>query len=238
MNANDVISKDTVHRIVHDVKDMLTNSLKSHGIYYKHDEEDMLKGYALIIGPKDTPYQYGFYFFKVNFPKDYPHSPLVFTFLNRDKFKTRFHPNLYRNGKCCLSVLNTWVGEQWSSCQSLKSILLTLITIFTNDPLLNEPGITRSHPDFNSYNKVITYRNIENNFINCIKKYNNDPIYKKFDDIIKDLFDKNKNAVIEIIDHNINIQFSYNITIYNMIGSCNYKDLKSNFKYKLKLKNV
>ena len=44
MNANDVISKDTVHRIVHDVKDMLTNSLKSHGIYYKHDEDDMLKG--------------------------------------------------------------------------------------------------------------------------------------------------------------------------------------------------
>ena len=234
MNENNVISKDSVQRIVHDVKDMLTNSLKTHGIYYLHDEEDMLKGYALIIGPKNTPYQYGFYFFQVDFPRDYPHSPLKFTFLNRDKFNTRFHPNLYRNGKCCLSVLNTWVGEPWSSCQSLKSILLTLITIFTKDPLLNEPGITQTHSDFNTYNKVINFRNIENNFINCVKGHKNHAIYKKFDDIIIDLFNKNKDSITQIIDKHINTQFSYNISIYNMKGNCNYKQLKDNLKNCLK----
>ena len=61
---------------------------------------------------------------------------------------TRFHPNLYRNGKVCLSILNTWKGEQWTSCQTIRSILLTLITLFHNKPLLNEPGFTEKSSDF------------------------------------------------------------------------------------------
>ena len=32
------------------------------------------------------------------------------TYLTNDG-NTRFHPNLYRNGKVCLSVLNTWRGK-------------------------------------------------------------------------------------------------------------------------------
>ena len=45
------------------------------GIYYKHDEDDMLKGYALIIGPEDTIYNYGYYLFQFNFKKEYPYKP-------------------------------------------------------------------------------------------------------------------------------------------------------------------
>ena len=37
MNSSEVISKATVHRIVHDVKDILTDSLKSNGIL-NHNE--------------------------------------------------------------------------------------------------------------------------------------------------------------------------------------------------------
>lgn len=230
MSHSEVISKTTVHRIVSDVKDILTNSLKDNGIFYKHDENDMLKGYALIIGPKNTPYQHGYYFFEVEFPTDYPHSPLKFKFMNRDKYNTRFHPNLYRTGKCCLSVLNTWVGEPWSACQSLKTILLTLLTIFTNNPLLHEPGVTSSHCDFNTYNKVITYRNIENNIIECISTCDSIEIYSLFKDIILKEFDNHKEEIIAKIDSLLNIQLRYSITIYNMSGKCNYIELKDKLK--------
>ena len=54
---------------------------------------------------------------------------------------TRFNPNFYRNGKVCLSILNTWEGEKWSSCQSIRSILITLQMTMNETPLLNEPGI-------------------------------------------------------------------------------------------------
>jgi ubiquitin-protein ligase len=67
----------------------------------------MLLGYAYICGPKDSMYFGGNYFYKFEFPYDYPHRPPKMTFMNTDG-KTRFHPNMYKTGKICLSILNTW----------------------------------------------------------------------------------------------------------------------------------
>ena len=63
---NITVSALTVKRLISDIKEMNKNSLSKDGIYYKHDESNMLLGYALIIGPENTPYQYGFYFFQVD----------------------------------------------------------------------------------------------------------------------------------------------------------------------------
>jgi ubiquitin-protein ligase len=154
-----MVSKETIKRLIRDVKYMRNQPLKDQGIYYIHDESNILKGYGLLIGPKDTPYANGYYLFEFNFPVDYPHSPPLVNYKTNDG-KTRFHPNLYRNGKVCLSILNTWPGEQWSGCQTINSILLTLYSIFTEEPFLHEPGITKSYVDFHSYHELIRYRNI------------------------------------------------------------------------------
>ena len=154
------ISKEAMRRIISDIKDLRNNPLMAHGIYYEHDEADMLKGRALIIGPADTPYADGFYFFTFQFPSNYPHSPPKVEFCTGDGF-TRFNPNLYRTGKVCLSILNTWKGEPWSGCQTISSVLLALCTVLNDEPLLNEPGITKTHRDFDGYNEIIKYKNIE-----------------------------------------------------------------------------
>ena len=57
------ISKNTMSRLIKDVRQILKNPLTENGIYYIHDDADMMKGYALIIGPEDTPYFGGNYFF-------------------------------------------------------------------------------------------------------------------------------------------------------------------------------
>ena len=155
-----VMSKDSRKRLQKDIIDIIKNPLTDHGIYYSHDDSNMLKGYAVIFGPTDTIYRYGAYMFEFKFPANYPVSPPKLTYLTNDG-STRFHPNLYRNGKVCLSVLNTWRGEGWTSCQTIRSILLILVTLFHNKPLLNEPGITEKHRSFVPYNKIITYRNVE-----------------------------------------------------------------------------
>jgi len=49
------ITKDTISRLLKDVKNILKNPLTENGIYYIHDDSDIMKGYALIIGPSDTP---------------------------------------------------------------------------------------------------------------------------------------------------------------------------------------
>ena len=154
------VKKDALRRIISDIKEIKKNPLTEHGIYYEHDETDMLKGRALIIGPADTPYADGFYLFTFQFPANYPHAPPKVEFCTSDGV-TRFNPNLYRTGKVCLSILNTWKGEQWSGCQTISSVLLALCTVLNDEPLLNEPGITKTHRDYEAYNEIIRYKNIE-----------------------------------------------------------------------------
>ena len=142
-----VISKDTIQRLLRDVRDIIKNPLNDNGIYYVHDDEDMLKGYALIIGPSETPYFGGNYFFEFKYPMDYPHSPPQVTYCTNSE-NIRFNPNLYTTGKVCISLLNTWRGEQWTSCQTISTVLLNLCTLLNNDPILNEPGIYNTHGDY------------------------------------------------------------------------------------------
>lgn len=154
------LSKETIKRLLKDVKEIIANPLVSHGIHYKHHDTNLLNGHALIIGPRDTPYAGGYYLFEFIFPVNYPHSPPEVIYYTNDG-ETRFNPNLYKCGKVCLSVLNTWRGDQWTGCQTISSILLSLCTVFNEAPLLNEPGITRSHFDFKKYNDIIHYKNME-----------------------------------------------------------------------------
>jgi baculoviral IAP repeat-containing protein 6 len=61
----------------------------------------------------------------------------------------RFNPNLYNDGKVCLSVLNTWHGrpeEKWNSqTSSFLQVLVSIQSlILVSEPYFNEPGYERS----------------------------------------------------------------------------------------------
>jgi hypothetical protein len=71
------------------------------------------------------------------------------------------HPNYYKSRKVCVSILNTWRGEQWSGCQTIKSVLLTLMSLLDDKPLLNEPGITEKNPDYGTYHRIVQFKNYE-----------------------------------------------------------------------------
>lgn len=60
---------------------------------------------ALIIGPPDTPYEFGFFEFAVKFTKDYPTKAPSVTATTTNSGRTRFNPNIYAAGKVCLSIL-------------------------------------------------------------------------------------------------------------------------------------
>ena len=223
------VPRSTVMRLLQDVKDIIKNPLESQGIYYKHNETDMLKGTALIIGPKDTPYENGFYFFKFEFPTDYPNSPPKVKYMTNDG-ETRFNPNFYRNGKVCLSILNTWKGDQWSSCQSISSILLTIVSVLDENPLCNEPGFSLSSIECIPYNKIITYRNFETAIRKVISKKDlHFQEMKYFKDIIYSNYKKNYNNIIELLKKYSLTENSkvYQISIYDM------KKVEANYKYLL-----
>jgi ubiquitin-protein ligase len=218
--SNHNICKDNLLRLVKDIKQVLKEDISKDGIYYKHDETNILLGYALIIGSENTPYAYGNFLFKFSFPEDYPYSPPVVSYLTNDGV-TRFHPNLYKNEKVCLSILNTWKGEGWTSCQNIKSILLILKSILDNKPLTHEPGITENHRDFNTYNEIIKYKTIEVAIGKIIRKKIYPDICEIFWNEIIQNFINNYDKILLSIPSNSQI-IEIKTSIYNMNAKINY----------------
>ena len=202
-----VIPDYAVKRLISDIKDLKKNNLSKEGIFYEHDESNIMRGYALIIGPKDTPYEYGNFLFIFDFPEDYPHSPPLVKFCTNDGI-VRFHPNLYRNGKVCLSILNTWKGEQWTGCQTIRSTLLTISSILENNALLNEPGININHKDVKIYDRIIKYKTLETAIFKLINKnIYIDEKFEVFGDLIKDKFKENYSDIVKSIDKIEDVQY-------------------------------
>jgi ubiquitin-protein ligase len=186
------ISKETITRLLKDVKQIMKNPLTENGIYYIHDDTDILKGYALIIGPSETPYFGGNYFFEFNYPADYPHTPPTVKYWTNGN-NVRFNPNLYVCGKVCVSLLNTWRGDQWTSCQSISTVLLTLCTLLCKDPLLNEPGVEKGHRDMITYDEIIQFANIDIAVCDIVDKKQGVfmPFFENFYPFVRENFNKN-----------------------------------------------
>ncbi|XP_069689782.1 baculoviral IAP repeat-containing protein 6 isoform X2 [Periplaneta americana] len=111
------------------------------------DRLDIMK--VLITGPAETPYANGCFEFDVYFPPDYPNSPMLINLETTGHHTIRFNPNLYNDGKVCLSVLNTWHGrpeEKWNAqTSSFLQVLVSIQSlILVPEPYFNEPGYERS----------------------------------------------------------------------------------------------
>jgi len=130
----------------------ISNSLPisySSTVFVRCDEErlDVMK--VLITGPQDTPYANGCFEFDVFFPADYPDSPPMINLQTTGNQTVRFNPNLYHDGKVCLSILNTWHGrpeERWNGqTSSFLQVLVSIQSlILVSEPYFNEPGYERS----------------------------------------------------------------------------------------------
>jgi len=62
----------------------------------------------------------------------------------------RLNPNLYHNGKVCLSLLGTWHGkncENWNPDKStMLQVLVSIQALILNEkPFFNEPGYAESY---------------------------------------------------------------------------------------------
>lgn len=230
--VNKVIPDETRKRLLKDVVDVVKNPLADQGIYYVHSDENMFVGYAMIIGPSDTPYADGFYLFKLNFPCNYPHSPPKLTFMTDDRERTRFNPNLYVNGKVCLSILNTWQGERWTSCQTIRSVLMSLIMVLNEHPLTNEPGYDmKTHASIiNIYTTVIEYKNVEAAICRMVTREILPNEFNSFHSIMEKHFIENYKRIRTNVEkylekHPKVIKYDFNETYRAMFVTVNFSGL-------------
>ncbi|KAK7063790.1 ubiquitin-conjugating enzyme/RWD-like protein [Favolaschia claudopus] len=135
---------------LHLVKELATMATSlPPGIWVRVDEvrNDAIK--IMIAGPDDTPYHGGIFEFDCFMPLTYPATPPLVYLRTTGGGSVRFNPNLYNNGKVCLSLLGTWPGrpeEQWSPSSTLLQVLVSIQSMILIDaPYYNEPGHGRAN---------------------------------------------------------------------------------------------
>ena len=158
----------------------------------------------IITGPKDTPYHNGIYEFHSYFPDDYPNTPPQVLLKTTDGGKVRFNPNLYNNGKVCLSLLGTWSGEKSEKWNPEISTFLQVIIsiqslILVEEPYFNEPGWEKDmHTELGkkrsfAYKDKIRYQNLKVSIVNQLK---NPPF--GFKDFILKHFKLKRQEIIDV----------------------------------------
>lgn len=229
-------------RAMLDYKKYMESELKElNHIYCIANESNIFNFKAMIVGPKDTPYECGYYFFDITLPPNYPFEcPSVKYYTQGDG--TRFHPNLYTNGKVCLSILGTWAGPRWTAIMNLSSLLISIQGLLDDNPIRNEPGYEKESNTgtrASSYIQLLKYQNIKTSVIKMINdtpplftEFKPDMLeefklnYKYFDKYIKTKMNKNGNVI------NSGIYGLSTVLDIKTLES-NIKDLKKKFKIEL-----
>jgi len=134
------------------------------------------------------------FYFYVSCPDNYSISPprvKLMTGLGR----CRFNPNLYSNGKVCLSILNTWAGPSWSPANSIATVLMSIQSLLTEKPYHNEPGfeIERHPGHVKAFNDVVQHETIRFAVLEMMQGLEEDRLPRAFgpamDDILTAMFE-------------------------------------------------
>eukprot|EP01027_Heterolobosea_sp_BB2_P025329 GEZU01038866.1.p1 GENE.GEZU01038866.1~~GEZU01038866.1.p1 ORF type:complete len:169 (+),score=66.75 GEZU01038866.1:107-613(+) len=100
------------------------------------DDSNIFEWKVFIVGPPETLYEGGFFEAVLKFPKDYPNMPPEMRFTSEI-----WHPNIYPDGKVCISILHPpgedqWgyekSSERWLPIHSVESILLSVISMLSS----------------------------------------------------------------------------------------------------------
>lgn len=99
---------------------------------------------------------------EMEFPGDYPLRPPKVTFLTK-----MFHPNIYPNGKVCISILDEDVAgplgcgapeDRWAPVQNIRTVLLSIAVLLENPNIDSPANVDASkllRDDEESYKKIV-----------------------------------------------------------------------------------
>ncbi|RKO93172.1 ubiquitin-conjugating enzyme/RWD-like protein [Blyttiomyces helicus] len=145
------MASSAAHALQRQFKELSKNPIPGFQVTLK--DESIFEWEVGIIGHPQTIYEGGYFLVAcgfildegatLSFPQDYPFNPPTFTF--RNEF---FHPNVYKNGKLCISILHPpgddpmsgeKAEERWNPTQSVESILLSIVSLLS-DPNCSSPA--------------------------------------------------------------------------------------------------
>ena len=98
---------------------------------------DLLR--VLIVGPVGTPYEHAPFLFDLFLPTSFPDEPPKVFFHSWTNNLGRINPNLYEDGKVCLSLLGTWPADERNEGWSKRSTILQVLVSILGLILVKEP---------------------------------------------------------------------------------------------------
>ncbi|KAL4794620.1 hypothetical protein BDV19DRAFT_379343 [Aspergillus venezuelensis] len=116
------------------------------GIFARSWESRMDLLRVMLIGPEGTPYEHAPFVFDMQFTSSYPNEPPAMMFHSWTIGRGAVNPNLYADGRICLSLLGTWPTqkptEMWSPSNStVLQILISIMgLVLVKEPYYNEAG--------------------------------------------------------------------------------------------------
>ena len=98
---------------------------------------DLLR--VLVIGPSGTPFEHAPFLFDLQLAAPFPDVPPKVFFHSWTNGLGRINPNLYEDGKVCLSLLGTWPADKRNEGWSKKSTVLQIVVSILGLILVKEP---------------------------------------------------------------------------------------------------
>lgn len=108
------------------------------------DENLFVWSLALLVLNPDSDFAGAYLKGRLRFPAEYPYKPPSFKF----EKPIPFHPNIYPDGRICISILHSpgddamsgeQAGERWSPLQGVESVMLSILLLLDN-PEINSPA--------------------------------------------------------------------------------------------------
>lgn len=175
---------------------------KSPEMFLDIDEKDMTTFKVLFFGPSDSVYHHGIFVFEMKLPDNYPFKVPTVKFLTGGMINARIHPNLYENGKVCLSILNTWGGNEWSPLLTIEKVFITIRALLDNNPIAHEPSYKdhkQNHPLSVAYAINAEYYSIKS-ILDVYSFYRDVSPDSPFLQIIRKYIDDNKENILQKIE--------------------------------------
>ena len=239
MSSTNAPPQSKMIRLAQELAD-LSNSLPTeytNAIFVRVDRAkvDLMK--VIIMGSSQTPYAHGAFEYDVYFDDSYPNGPPKVNLMTTGGGSVRFNPNLYANGKVCLSLLGTWSGrggENWNpKLSTLLQVLLSIQSlIMTEDIYFNEPGLEvyagtpQGELDNEGYSNVVRYANIKYAMVEQIR---NPP--KGFETAVKRHFYLKKQEIMEEVRQWIDLAKAKDAS-YNGCQNYNWQNVFNQAKTK------
>ena len=110
--------------------------------FFCEPSDDVLKWKFTLLGPHNTPFEGEVLKGTITFPINFPNVPPVIQFTSQI-----YHPNIYQDGKVCMSILHDTreenfydrPEEKWLPVHTIQSLVLSMLLII-QEPNLESPA--------------------------------------------------------------------------------------------------